>query len=172
VNLNLWAQKWGVSLEALDDLRRLMGAVNTDPNPATAGESESEIMVRVRLEASRVGARLARNNVGAIPSKLKHTCPKCHAYIEVPQRPMRFGLFNDSQKMNETIKSSDLIGIRSELITPNMVGHIFGRFVAREVKHGAWRYTGTPREVAQLRFIELINSMGGDASFARGEGTL
>jgi len=158
MNLNLWAQKWGVSLEALDDLRRLMGAVNTDPDPATAGESESEIMVRVRLEASRVGARLARNNVGA--GRLENG-----SFV-------RWGLFNDSQKMNETIKSSDLIGIRSELITPNMVGHIFGRFIAREVKHGAWRYTGTPREVAQLRFIELINSMGGDASFARGEGTL
>jgi len=158
MNLNEWAIKWGVPYAATEDLKCLMGLVNTDPAATVAGESEAAVQNRIRLEASRVGARVWRNNVGAM--------------LTEDGSFVRYGLANDSQQMNARIKSSDLIGLKPVLITPEHIGQVLGVFVAREVKPGGWRYTGTPRELAQLRFLELVASLGGDACFATGEGTL
>lgn len=152
-----WAIQYGVSREAVEALRQLLGAIQTDPSPQ-AGESEAAIQTRIRLEASQKGARLWRNNVGA--GTLDNG-----SFV-------RWGIANDSKAMNNQIKSSDLIGIRPVLITPDMVGHTIGQFVAREVKDGKWKYKATSRECAQLRFMELVISLGGDACFANREGTL
>lgn len=156
MNLDLWAKKWNIPTEAVVDLRRLMGINNPDIQ-AIEGESESAVQTRVRLEASEHGARLWRNNVGA--GKLENG-----SFV-------RWGLCNDSKKMNEFIKSSDLIGIQPVEITIDHIGQTIGQFVAREVKAADWVWRGTPREYAQLRFLELVMSMGGDAAFAIGEGT-
>jgi hypothetical protein len=83
------------------------------------------------------------------------------AAVDARGNHVRFGLANDSKEMNDRIKSSDLIGIGRD-----------GRFIAREVKAPGWRYTGTDREQAQLKFIELIIGMGGDACFVTEEGSL
>jgi hypothetical protein len=157
MNLNEWAIKWGVPFEAVEDLRRSMGTVNTDPIPQV-GESETAVQTRVRLEASRIGGRLWRNNVGA--GKLQEGSF------------LRWGLANESKEMNKIIKSSDLIGLKPVLITSEHIGQVIGQFVAREVKPEAWRYGATEREQAQLKFLELVASLGGDAAFANGEGTL
>lgn len=158
MNLYQWATKWGVPVEALEDLKHLFGQVNTEPSHPQAGESEAAIQTRIRLEASLKGARVWRNNVGA-------TMDENGNFI-------RFGLCNDSQQMNKVIKSSDLIGIRPVAITEAHVGSVIGQFIAREVKAGNWQYTGTAREEAQLKFLELVASLGGDAAFANSEGTL
>jgi len=157
MNLNLWAIQWGVPFEAVEDLRRQMGAINTDPD-VEDGESEAATSTRVRLEATRAGGRLFRNNVGG-------------GHVEGGSY-VRWGLANDSARLNKIIKSSDLIGIMPVTITPEHVGQTLGQFTAREMKPEAWRYAATPREVAQLRFIALIISLGGNASFSTGEGTL
>lgn len=157
MNLNLWAIKHGVSTAALDELRAMMG-IETDPVYTMEGLSEAAVKNTVRLEASKKGARLWVNNVGAM-------CDETGRFV-------RFGLANDSEKMNKICKSSDLIGLRPVLITPAMVGVIIGQFVARETKHGDWKYTGTKHEQAQLNFLKLVVSLGGDAAFATGEGTL
>jgi hypothetical protein len=157
MNLTAWAVKWGIPYAAVDDLRREMGMVNTDP-VAVAGQSESAVQSLVRLEASRLGARLWRNNVGA-------------GYLDNASF-IRWGLANDSERINQKIKSSDLIGIRPVLIGPEHVGRTLGVFLSREVKEAGWHYTGTAREKAQLNWLELIASLGGDAAFATGEGTL
>lgn len=120
--------------------------------------SEAGILSDIRLEASEVGARLWRNNVGA-------------TYTPNGQF-IRYGLANDSPATNKTIKSADLIGIRPILITPEHVGQIIGQFISREVKAPNWRYSGNERELAQLRWAELILSLGGDACFTIGRGTL
>lgn len=120
--------------------------------------SEAGILSDIRLEASEVGARLWRNNVGA-------------TYTPNGQF-IRYGLANDSSATNKTIKSADLIGIRPVLITPEHVGQIIGQFISREVKTPNWRYSGNERELAQLRWAELILSLGGDACFTIGRGTL
>lgn len=158
MNLNQWAIKWGIPFEAVEDLRRNIGAINTDPVPVLNGKPEAVVQSLVRLEASRKGLRLWRNNVGVL--------------TDDRGVPVRYGLCNESKQMNKKIKSSDLIGIRPVLITQNHIGQTIGQFVAREVKPEAWRYSATEREEAQLKFLELIMSFGGDAAFANSEGTL
>lgn len=154
-NLDAWASRHGVSAVALAELRQLMG-VDTDPHTCTAkAGSEAAVQTQVRLAASRAGVRLWRNNVG---------CCK-----DDTGRVIRYGLCNDSAQLNAKVKSSDLIGIRPVVVTPEMVGQTVGVFVAREVKRAGWKYTGTAREQAQLAFIELVQSLGGDAAFSTGE---
>ncbi|WNO24189.1 hypothetical protein Scuro_28 [Acinetobacter phage Scuro] len=158
MNLNEWAIKWGVSAEALEDLRREFGCIQTDTPIPEKGNNEAAVQAHIRLEASNAGARLWRNNVGVLKDERGV--------------PVRYGLCNDSKQLNEKLKSSDLIGIRPVLITPQHVGQTIGQFIAREVKAPTWRYTGTKREQAQLRFLELIVAKGGDACFANGPGTI
>lgn len=121
-------------------------------------QREEGVLAAVRLEATRKGLRLWRNNVGAV-----HTADN---------RFIRFGLANESQQENTHTKSADLIGIRPLLILPEHVGTIVGQFVSRECKHPAWRYAGTAREVAQENWRRIINDFGGDAAFTVGEGSL
>lgn len=158
MNLNQWAIKWGVSFEAVEDLRRELGAISTEPDNMVDDKPESFVQSSVRLEASRKGLRLWRNNVGGL--------------YDADGRFIRYGLCNDSERMNKLVKSSDLIGIRPILITAEMVGSTFGQFVARECKPTGWQYTEKPRELAQLNFLNIVVSLGGDAAFANNEGTL
>lgn len=158
MTLNEWALRWGIPYAALEDLRRRMGAVNTEPKAAAFGLSETAVQTNIRLEASRCGARLWRNNVGG-------TYTQEGTFL-------RYGLANDSKAMNKLIKSSDLIGLKPVRIKAEHVGHIIGQFVAREVKEQSWRFGGTERENAQLAYLQLVLSMGGDAAFANSTGTL
>lgn len=159
-NLHEWARRWNVPLEMFRDLQMTLGTY-TVPLPAEApeaGKSEAWAQSAVRLEASEKGVKLFRNNVGVLEDKTG--------------RPVRYGLGNDSSKMNEVIKSADLIGIRPVVILPHHVGHTFGQFVSREIKAPNWQYTGGGREPAQLAWANLINANGGDAAFATGPGSL
>lgn len=151
-----WAARWGVPAAALADLRSIV--LSADATGAVDGASEAAAQARVRLEASRKGGRLWRNNVGA-------------GYAEDGSF-LRWGLANDSAQVNKVIKSGDLIGLRPVLIRPEHVGLVLGQFVSREMKAPGWRYRGTEREVAQLNWANVINTLGGDARFATGEGTL
>lgn len=121
--------------------------------------NESSVLQIIKLEASRKGVRLWRNNVGCV-------------YSGEDKRFIRYGLANESANMNKVIKSADLIGIRPVTITPDMVGKTIGQFISREIKHPGWRYHDNEREKAQLAWAELIISLGGDACFTIGEGTI
>ena len=153
-----WARAWGVTSNALADLRTRIVA----PRALDAGEppdaSETAVLSEVRLEASRAGMRLWRNNVGA-------------GYSEDGSF-MRWGLANDSAAVNKILKSADLIGVRPLTITQTQVGTVVGQFVSRECKRRDWHYTGTPREIAQVNWAAVVNSLGGDARFATGPGSL
>lgn len=153
-----WAQLWNIPRQAVEDLKRRMGTEPDIADPDTGKHLEANRQQMVRLEAARKGVHLWRNNVGACTDENGNF--------------IRYGLANDSKRLNDVIKSSDLIGIKSVFITPAMVGSTIGQFVAREVKREGWRYTGTPREQAQLRFIELVCSKGGDAQFTTGKAHL
>lgn len=157
MTLYQWAARHGVTLAAIKELETLFG-LGEPLGVVVPGMSEAAVQNNLKLEGSRKGVRLFRNNVGA---------------AQLPDGSfIRFGLANESSQVNEVIKSGDLIGIRPVLITPHMVGHVVGQFVSREAKPGNWRYSGTGRELAQYRWIQLITSLGGDACFANGEGTL
>ena len=116
---------------------------------------ETDAQAQVRLLASKDGARLWRNNVGA-------GALQDGTFV-------RWGLANESSAMNKALKSADLIGLRPVLITPEHVGRVLGVFVSREVKRPGWRYSGTERETAQAAWRDLINRLGGDAEFTTGE---
>lgn len=128
-------------------------------------ESESYVQSAVRLEAARAaGVKLFRNNVGVL--------------LDKTGRPVRYGLANESPDINRVIKSGDLIGWRSVLITHADVGRTIAQFLSRECKAAGW--TPAPptdrhrfaHEQAQRAWANLVNEAGGDAMFATGEGTI
>lgn len=114
--------------------------------------SEAPTQQQIRLAASRRSAYLWRNNSGVLR--------------DANDNYVRFGLANDSKRVNDELKSSDLIGFTPVLITPDMVGRTVAVFTAVEVKHPGWIGVRTARERAQNAFIALVNSFGGRAGFA------
>ena len=147
--------------QAAAELNQMLGAI---PWPATAeadGKSEAWAQQQVRLKAAHMGAMAWRNNVGATPAR----CPDCGAQ----QQPVRYGLANDSHKLNTRIKSSDLILAIPRVITPVMVGTMIAQFGAVECKRPGWIYRGTEPEIAQRAWHILIAKMGGFATFSTGE---
>jgi hypothetical protein len=104
-------------------------------------QTETDVQNLCRLEAQRLGAVLWRNNVGAMKDERGV--------------PVRFGLANDSKRINEVFKSSDLIGM-----TP------CGRFFAVECKEPGWAWKDTDHERAQWAFIVDVRKRGGLAGFA------
>jgi hypothetical protein len=136
-----WQNRWGLPAQAMLELHAV--TVPTELVTLIRGDkrqNENAVLDAARLNASLAGVRSWRNNVGAGTLENGNF--------------IRWGLANESKVQNETLKSSDLIGITEA-----------GRFWARECKAPGWVYRGTPREVAQLNFINLINSLGGDAAF-------
>ena len=138
------------------ELRRLLAAPITsalhEPDVAL---SEAAVQNNVRLAASRRGIVNFRNNSGA-------------GKLEGENRFIRWGLCNDSKSLNAQYKSCDVIGIKPVTILPEHVGKIIGQFWAREAKPSNWKKPSNEREFAQLRFIEMLNAHGADASFTTG----
>lgn len=115
--------------------------------------NESEVQQYIQIEGPHHGCILLRNNSGALK--------------DVTGRMVRYGLGNTSQAHNENFKSSDLIGITSVVVTPEMVGETIGVFTAVEVKRDDWKPSKTSkREKAQSNFIEWTLKHGGMAGFA------
>lgn len=150
-----WAQAWGIPVAALDDLgARLTASTVSDTNEG-AGLSEAGVASRVRLAEAQAGNRIWRNNVGAVQTE--------------DGRHLRYGLCNESAKMNKAIKSSDFVGIYRRLVMPSDVGLYIGQFYAIETKRRGWKFSGDERETAQLAFLTLVNSLGGIGKFSTGE---
>ena len=129
-----WAARWNIPMQALAELRVLPQAIYS------ASGSEADTQAQLRLRMAQKGGHLWRNNSGALQ--------------DATGRHVRFGLGNDSARINAKFKSSDLIGITSN-----------GRFIALEVKAPGWRLPQNEREQAQERFIMAVRACGGVASF-------
>jgi hypothetical protein len=100
---------------------------------------EHEIQQRIRLACGRGAVRLWRNNTGAL--------------VDQQGRFVRFGLCKGS---------SDLIGLRSLEVTPEMAGQRLAQFVSLEVK--------APQGVLspeQRAFLRLVQELGGVAAVCR-----
>lgn len=156
-----WAQAWGIPFAAVADLEVRMGTrwgpVVTPP-PVGSPMSEGGVSNLVRLEASRKGARLFRNNVGVLRDE--------------GGRPVRYGLANDSPALNKVVKSADLIGWQSHRIEPADVGRLVAVFLSVETKAPGWSYSATPREVAQRAWADMVVAAGGRALFVNREGLI
>lgn len=117
-------------------------------------KSEDIVQAEIRINTTVNHCHLWRNNTGVLK--------------DITGRPVRYGLANDSKKLNDDLKSSDLIGLTSIVITPDMVGKMIGVFTAVEVKEEGWKFNlKDKREVAQQNYINLVRSKGGFAGFAQ-----
>lgn len=112
---------------------------------------ERQIQNLIRLEISRLGAVAFRNNVGLgwVGQVIQRT--RDWVKIKYP-RPLHAGLCEGS---------SDLIGFRSIVITPEDVGKTVAIFMAVEVKKPGGR-----RSPKQIDFLEKVSQSGGIAIVA------
>jgi hypothetical protein len=158
MNIHQWAIKHQVSAAALQELNAMFGIDYGIPYTPSDVHTEAYVQSLVRIEGAQKGVRLWRNNVGVLPNEMG--------------QPIRYGLANDSQKLNKVVKSGDLIGWRPVTIAPEMIGHKIAQFVSRECKKPSWKYSGNEHETAQLRWIQALIADGGDARFVTSSGTL
>lgn len=170
MNIYDWATKWHISQECF---RELLATATYEASTSEAGASESRVQSLVRLEAAQHGVHLFRNNVGG--GSIVDTDNLCDTCMQ-RARPsfIRWGLANDSKRINDAVKSADLIGWRTVSITSAHVGTLMAQFVSREIKSGEWTagHKMTKREQAQIEWANLVNSNGGDAAIVNGTGSL
>jgi hypothetical protein len=105
-------------------------------------QTEIDVQNLCRMRAQQLGAVLWRNNVGAMK--------------DARGIPVRFGLANDSARLNEQLKSSDLIG----MVPPH------GRLLSVECKEPGWVWRATDHEIAQLNWLHEVRRYGGLSGFA------
>lgn len=122
--------------------------------------NEKTLLSNIQVIASRMGARLFRNNVGTAWSGRvtrinKPTTVKLGAGDVVIRgaRAIKFGL---------CVGSSDLIGWTPVTIQDDMVGKTIAVFTAVECKTGMVK---TTKE--QLDFVQTVNRAGGKAGIVR-----
>lgn len=120
--------------------------------------SEGAVSQERLLHYDALGWRLYRNNSGVL--------------LDKRGVPVRFGLGNTSPQVNAVCKSSDYIGWRPRLITPEMVGDVIAQFASIEFKHEGWTpaLSGTlyAHEQAQLKWLDMVRADGGYGEFDSG----
>ncbi len=152
MNLNAWAARHSVSQAAINELMFML-AVDPAPGSEATQRSEAAGQQEIRLAGSTMGGCLWRNNVGAFTAD--------------DGTPVRYGLANDSPRVNKRVKSSDLIGFLPFKIAPQHIGQTLAVFIAVECKRGDWVWHNTDREQAQRRYHQIVQLGGGCAGFAR-----
>lgn len=155
----IWAARWPQAAEELQ--QALTAQINATAPGNGGGKPEGATQQQSRFRIAEQGAMSWRNNVGATPAH----CRECGA----PQQPVRYGLANDSERLNEQIKSSDLILAIPRLITPAHVGQTIAQFGAVECKAEGWQWSGSKREKAQAAWLSLVAKLGGYAAFSTGD---
>lgn len=117
--------------------------------------SESAVQQHTRLAHASIGP-IWRNNSGA--------------FQDETGRWVRYGLGNDSAKLNKKIKGSDCVGITPVTAYVASLGcwTQLGVFTAYEVKPSDWEFKPSDeRAVAQLKFHDIVRDAGGFAGFVR-----
>lgn len=156
--LTQWQQKHNISAEAMGDLAIITGRVPASLyTPSQGATSEEATQSRLRVIAPSLASHLWRNNNGV---------------MEDGDRYIRFGLANDSKKLNDVFKSSDLIGITQMRIGPQHFGRTVGIFTAIEVKHPRWVTPENDRDEAQSNYLQHVNANGGLGFFCTHPGQL
>lgn len=148
-----WATKHDVPTHAVLDLLDLLDPTRRSVNIPANNTSEAAVQAKIRVRAAQLGAAFWRNNSGACKDDTG--------------RMIRYGLGNDSTRINSEWKSSDLIGIMPRQIEAHHVGNVWGVFAAVECKKPGWSKPGGDREVAQGNFLSNVLALGGYAKFAQ-----
>ena len=147
-----WAARHSITPLAFAELQSMLSPFANNFEPAEKGKSEASVQGKLRTLAPKYAASLWRNNSGALP--------------DTDGTPVRFGLGNDSPKINRVWKSSDLIGITT--VVASYVGQQFGVFTAIEVKEPGWyQIPSDKRAKGQANFMATVQSMGGLAGFVQ-----
>jgi len=115
---------------------------------------QSDTMIRLSKDKD---IRIFRNNVGQAWQGKRAKLSTTNKPVLVDIHPVNFGL---------CVGSSDLIGIHTIEITPDMVGRKVGVMVCIEEKKEGWKYSGSVHEKNQLHFIEKMMKMGAIAFFS------
>lgn len=149
--LDDWATRWNLPPQAVAELAQCFNP----PVHVAPGASEQHAQGAIRLAAARRGVRLWRNNSGAV--------------TDDTGRLVRYGLGNDSDKINRVFKSSDLIGFTPMTVTAGDVGKPVAVFTAYEMKAPGWKGVRTDRERAQAAFLAVVAAAGGIAKFSTGD---
>ena len=130
-------------IKRIDDIINSFKLRTLPHGPSSVATSEADTQQRIRASAYEHGLSIWRNNSGAMQDDTG--------------RVIRFGLGNDSPKINKVWKSSDLIGIFPH-----------GLFLAVECKHPKWTKPANDRDRAQWNFILHVVERGGVAFFCNG----
>lgn len=155
--------------QAAADMESMLAAIPDSKPEAANDHSEAWAQQQARMSIARQGAKAWRNNVGGSKVKEQHRCPSCNFSFQVNMPPIRWGLANDSARLNKVVKSSDLILAIPRQITPQMVGTTIAQFGSVETKRPGWHFNPTnPHEVAQANWLQLVLSVGGFACFSTG----
>lgn len=126
--------------------------------------TETDLVRRIMLRIGKIsGVRIFRNNTGqawqgngAFTASKKMTVTIEKGDVVLKQgRVVHFGLCKGS---------SDLIGLRSVTVTPEMVGKQIAIFTAAEVKTPSGRATAE-----QIAFVDTVNKLGGIGMIVRSE---
>lgn len=161
-----WAAKHP---EAAADFDLMVQAQPWNEQDGAQGGTEAWAQQQTRMQVAKQGGLSWRNNVGALKTKEHTQCPRCAFSFEIERPPLRWGLANDSAKLNKVIKSSDLILCIPRVIQPHHVGRIIGQFGAIEVKEPGWHFKqNNAHERAQAAWLQLIASKGGFSCFSTG----
>jgi hypothetical protein len=124
-------------------------------NEARTQASESEIQARIMVTLSIPGLRVFRINVGRAWTGSEAIRLKNGDMLIKNPRPFKTGVPKGF---------SDLVGIKSVKITESMIGKTLGVFTAIEVKSPKGKTSAH-----QVRFLDLIRSLGGICGVARSE---
>lgn len=135
--------------------------------------NEAPVQANTRMEASRIGARLFRNNRGmfyAVDPVKKLVAAVIKGAISVARelsgkmRICRAGLEADG--------ASDLVGDYPVTITQEMVGMQLAVAFYVEVKEPDWKKPSGEHELTQANFINQANARGAIAFFLNDHKTL
>lgn len=110
--------------------------------------TESAVTSHIRLAAAQLNTPLWRNN--------------CGGFYDNTGRFIRYGLGSEAK-----LASSDFIGIRPVLVTPDMVGQVLGVFTAVEMKKEGFKFNKNDKHLLNQKFfIDIVKQYGGFAGFA------
>ena len=115
-------------------------------------ETEGGVQRDIQKHASKLGARLFRNETGLFKCLHDPWCPACGAPIKTFR--IKTGLMNGA---------ADLVGWKPVVITPDMVGQTVAVFLSVEVK----KPKGKKPEKAQRQWRTIVRENGGIAGVAR-----